>query len=80
MIRRLNFMLAGLICLSAMSQTPAQQKPTRPNVVIFFTDDQGMLDVNCYGSADLYTPTMDNLAAWAQGKHHRRVHERQRTF
>lgn len=34
----------------------------KPNVVIFFTDDQGTLDVNCYGSADLYTPTMDRLA------------------
>jgi arylsulfatase A-like enzyme len=35
---------------------------TRPNVVIFFTDDQGTLDVNCYGSKDLYTPNMDKLA------------------
>ncbi len=35
----------------------------KPNVVIFFTDDQGTLDVNCYGSKDLYTPTMDHLAA-----------------
>ncbi|MEM7603690.1 MAG: sulfatase-like hydrolase/transferase, partial [Verrucomicrobiota bacterium] len=34
----------------------------RPNVVIFFTDDQGTLDANCYGSTDLYTPTMDKLA------------------
>lgn len=35
----------------------------RPNIVIFFTDDQGTLDVNCYGSKDLYTPNMDKLAA-----------------
>lgn len=35
----------------------------KPNVVIFFTDDQGTLDVNCYGSKDLYTPAMDDLAA-----------------
>ncbi|MHC4249372.1 MAG: sulfatase-like hydrolase/transferase [Planctomycetota bacterium] len=34
----------------------------RPNVVIFFTDDQGTLDAGCYGSTDLYTPTMDALA------------------
>lgn len=34
----------------------------KPNVVIFLTDDQGTLDANCYGSKDLYTPTMDNLA------------------
>ena len=36
--------------------------PRRPNVVIFLTDDQGALDVNCYGSNDLYTPNMDRLA------------------
>lgn len=34
----------------------------RPNVVIFLTDDQGTLDVNCFGSKDLHTPTMDELA------------------
>lgn len=34
-----------------------------PNVLIILTDDQGTLDVNCYGSTDLYTPNMDRLAA-----------------
>jgi arylsulfatase A len=34
-----------------------------PNVVIFLTDDQGTLDVNCYGSRDLYTPHMDAIAS-----------------
>ncbi len=40
---------------------PATQK--RPNVIIFYTDDQGSLDANCYGSKDLVTPTIDRLAA-----------------
>jgi arylsulfatase A-like enzyme len=35
----------------------------KPNVVILFTDDQGTLDVNCYGSTDLRTPNLDRLAA-----------------
>ena len=35
----------------------------RPNVVILFTDDQGTVDANCYGSADLKTPNIDKLAA-----------------
>ena len=35
----------------------------RPNVVIFLTDDQGTLDANCYGSSELYTPAMDELAS-----------------
>ena len=45
--------------LVGASDTPGSRKP---NVVIFLTDDQGTLDANCYGSKDLYTPAMDNLA------------------
>ncbi|RPF82971.1 MAG: sulfatase [Verrucomicrobia bacterium TMED71] len=33
-----------------------------PNVLILLTDDQGTLDVNCYGAKDLKTPHMDSLA------------------
>lgn len=35
----------------------------RPNVVIFYTDDQGALDAHCYGSQDLQTPNIDALAS-----------------
>ena len=35
----------------------------RPNVVILFTDNQGTIDANCYGSSDLKTPNIDRLAA-----------------
>lgn len=34
----------------------------KPNVIIIFTDDQGTLDMNCYGAKDLKTPYMDALA------------------
>ena len=33
------------------------------NLVILYTDDQGTLDANCYGSTDLITPNIDKLAA-----------------
>ncbi len=33
-----------------------------PNILIIFTDDQGTLDLNCYGSEDLHTPNFDKLA------------------
>ncbi len=33
----------------------------RPNVIVILTDDQGTLDLNCYGSDDLITPNMDKL-------------------
>ncbi|MDA0194574.1 MAG: sulfatase-like hydrolase/transferase [Bacteroidetes bacterium] len=35
----------------------------KPNVIIIYTDDQGSIDMNCYGAFDLYTPNMDLLAA-----------------
>lgn len=35
----------------------------RPNVIILFSDDQGSIDLNCYGAADLHTPNLDALAA-----------------
>jgi len=55
---------AGAAALAAgrLAGAPAA-KNRKPNVVIIFTDDQGTLDANCYGSKDLYTPTMDALAA-----------------
>lgn len=33
-----------------------------PNVIVIYTDDQGSLDLNCYGSTDLETPNLDRLA------------------
>ena len=47
---------ANCFCGRAIADRP-------PNVIIFYTDDQGSLDANCYGSTDLITPTMDKLAA-----------------
>ena len=38
------------------------QAADKPNVLILFTDDQGTLDVNCYGATDLHTPNLDKLA------------------
>jgi arylsulfatase A-like enzyme len=35
---------------------------SRPNVILIYTDDQGSIDLNCYGAADLYTPNLDRLA------------------
>ncbi len=48
----------GLATTHAADAAPAQ----RPNVVILYTDDQGTLDANCYGSADLVTPNIDRIA------------------
>lgn len=59
----LRFFLAfGVSYASTFGVPFLQADNKKPNVVIFFTDDQGTLDANCYGSRDLYTPTMDRLA------------------
>ena len=51
-------LLALLLCLASISHA-AERKP---NVIIIYTDDQGSVDLNCYGSKDLVTPNMDKLA------------------
>lgn len=34
----------------------------KPNVIIFFTDDQGYADLGCYGAEGFDTPNLDRLA------------------
>jgi len=49
-------------CSQPQSSLISYSARRRPNVVFILTDDQGSLDVNCYGAKDLYTPHMDRLA------------------
>lgn len=35
----------------------------RPNVLIIYGDDQGSIDMGCFGAKDLMTPNMDRLAS-----------------
>lgn len=37
-------------------------KDTKPNIIIFFTDDQGYADVGAYGAQGFNTPHLDSLA------------------
>ena len=55
-----NFQFSICICLLAFGSIASNAN--KPNVLILFTDDQGTLDVNCYGATDLHTPNMDKLA------------------
>ena len=34
----------------------------KPNVILIYSDDQGAIDLNCYGAKDLVTPNIDWLA------------------
>src|SRR5690554_5662070 len=33
----------------------------KPNVIVIYTDDQGAIDLNCFGAKDFVTPNMDRL-------------------
>jgi arylsulfatase A-like enzyme len=54
--------LAGHIVILSLLACVLQLSAKKPNVIIIFTDDQGTVDMNCYGAKDLVTPNMDGLA------------------
>ncbi len=53
---------ARLTCLALLSITLSAIAADRPNIVIIFNDDQGYQDLGCYGSPDIKTPNVDQLA------------------
>jgi arylsulfatase A-like enzyme len=62
---RREFLAATIAALAASTITGrASAEPVRkPNVILIYTDDQGSVDLGCYGAKDLHTPNLDTLAA-----------------
>ena len=50
--------IAGFLGLIAFTVVGAQ-----PNFIVIFTDDQGYGDLGCYGSPNIETPNIDQMAA-----------------
>jgi arylsulfatase A len=44
------------------SQSKSKAPARKPNVIVIYSDDQGTTDQNLYGSKDLVTPHLDDLA------------------
>lgn len=45
---------------SAIAESVKTERP--PNVVLIYSDDQGAVDLGCYGAKDILTPNIDRLA------------------
>ncbi|MEL0649959.1 sulfatase [Algibacter sp. TI.3.09] len=56
----ISILTVFLSCTGALS---AQKTTEKPNVIIFFTDDQGYQDIGVFGSPLIKTPNLDNMAA-----------------
>ena len=52
----------GLAACAYAQPARAAQSRRPPNVILILSDDQGSVDLNCYGATDLHTPHLDDLA------------------
>jgi len=50
-------------CQTNSQDTNSIASPKLPNIVIVFTDDQGCEDLSCFGSPDIKTPNIDQMAS-----------------
>lgn len=62
---QLAHQLLGILAIWFLIAGCGNSNPSvhRPNILVILTDDQGTLDLRCFGSEDLYTPHIDALAA-----------------
>jgi len=52
-----------VLMLISISSCKKNNTENLPNIIIFFTDDQGYADLGCYGAEGFETPHLDQLAS-----------------
>ncbi len=57
-----NNNLIILITIFSFFLTNINGQKKQPNIIIILTDDQGYQDLGCFGSPDISTPNLDNMA------------------
>lgn len=60
-MKRIPILLLALFCAASFTAFAAQ-KPNRPNIVVFLTDDHSALDLSPYGGREFHTPNMQRFA------------------
>lgn len=61
-VARLCALLAAIVAVNAVADTPPAAAAGKPNILFILIDDLGWMDLRCQGNSQLETPNLDRLA------------------
>ena len=66
------YSIVGICLFACLLSCLRTDQPSRPNILFIFADDWGFGDLGCYGSKEVATPNLDQLAS--QGTRYTQFH------